>query len=114
VTTVRGDGEATLVITMAVDPRRGDAVVRVIRDEMLPWVRRLRGFRAGRWLCSEDHSSCLGVLDFECADDARAVAELLTAEVPHPARAWRLERVVVSEQVAATGRPPAIGGPGGG
>ncbi|MFC5494370.1 hypothetical protein [Nocardioides caricicola] len=101
---------ATLVLTMALDPRRGDTVVRTVRDEVLPWVRRLPGFTAGRWLRSEDHGCCLVVLDFDTTDDARAVAELLAADAGHPARAWSLEKVVLADQIAVTSRPPALGG----
>lgn len=100
----------TLVLTMVLDPRRGDTVLRAVRDEMLPWVRRLPGFSTGRWLRSEDRGCCLVVLDFDTPDAARAVAQLVATEVGHPARAWNFEKVVISEEIAVTTRPPAIGG----
>lgn len=102
---------ATLVLTMVLDPRRDDAVLRTLRDEVLPWVRRLPGFAAGRWLLSEDRSCCLVVLDFDTADDARAVARLVAEEDGDPARAWNFAKVVLADQVAVTSRPPALGSP---
>lgn len=102
---------ATLVLTMALDPRRDDAVLRTVRDEVLPWVRRRPGFAGGRWLLSEDRSCCLAVLDFDTVEHARAVAALLAEEHGDPARSWSFAAVVVADQVAVTSRPPALGSP---
>lgn len=102
---------ATLVLTMVLDPRRDDAVLRTVRDEVLPWVRRLPGFAAGRWLLSEDRGCCLVVLDFDTADDARAVGALMAEEAGDPARSWNYELVVLADQIAVTSRPPVLGAP---
>lgn len=95
---------------MVLDPRRGDSVLRAVRDEVLPWVRRLPGFTTGRWLRSEDQGCCLVVLDFETLEEARSVAAIMAAETGDPARAWNVEKVVLADQIAVTSRPPALGG----
>lgn len=102
----------TLLVTMSIDPRRADAMPSILRDDVVAWVRRQRGFCSGRWLRSEDRTACLGVLDFADADDARAVAGLLSAGSAHPARAWHIDAVVVASEIAATVRPPDLGGAG--
>jgi hypothetical protein len=102
----------TLLVTMSIDPRRADLVPSLLRDDVVAWVRRQRGFCSGRWLCSEDRTLCLGVLDFVSVDDARAVAGLLRAGPGHPARAWQLGSAVVASEIAATARPPDLRGAG--
>lgn len=99
---------ATLVLTMELDPDRVDEVDRQVRADVIPWVRRLPGFRSGRWVRSLDHGYCVVLVEFDTDEAAQEVAALAGSQHPNPARSWQFDRVLVAEEIGAVGSPPDL------
>jgi hypothetical protein len=99
---------ATLMLTMDLDPSRADEVQRQVSMNVIPLVRRLPGFRSGRWVRSLDHSYCLVLVEFDTEAEAQDVAELASAQRNNPARSWNFDRVIVTEEIGLVGSPPDL------
>jgi hypothetical protein len=99
---------ATLMLTMDLDPSRADEVQRQVSMNVIPWVRRLPGFRSGRWVRSVDCSYCLVLVEFDTEAEAEEVAELARSQRNNPARSWNFDRIVVTEEIGLVGSPPDL------
>jgi hypothetical protein len=99
---------ATLVLTMDLDPARADEARRHVRVDVIPWVRRLPGFRYGRWVHGLDHTYCLVLVEFDTEEEAQRVAEIARAEQDNPARSWNFDRVLVAAEDGPIPSPPDL------
>ncbi|RNL62128.1 hypothetical protein EFK50_09995 [Nocardioides marmoriginsengisoli] len=104
-----GEPMATLMLTMELDPARADEVLRQIRGDVIPWVRRLPGFSSGHWVRSVDKSYALVLVEFGTEAQARDVADLAAAQRSNPDRSWSFDRIVVAEELAVVESPPSFG-----
>lgn len=104
-----GEPMATLMLTMELDPARADEVLRQIRGDVIPWVRRLPGFSSGHWVRSIDQSYALVLVEFGTEAEAQDVADLAAAQRNNPARSWNFDRIVVAEELAVVESPPPFG-----
>jgi hypothetical protein len=96
----------TLLISLSLDPERVEEVVRLLRTEMAPWMRRQPGFASSHWLLADDRAHCTITAEFGSDEQARAVAEATLALPESAARSWHVERV---EAVADLGLAPRPG-----
>ncbi|MDP3893314.1 hypothetical protein, partial [Nocardioides sp.] len=97
-----------LMLTMTLDPARSEEVLRHIRVDVIPWVRRLPGFGGARWIRSLDGSYCLVLVDFAEQEQAESVAQLARAQRDNPARSWNFDRIEVAEELAVVSHPPRL------
>lgn len=94
-----------LVVSLTLDPARTDEVVRLLRQEMAPWMRRQHGFVSSHWFLADDGAHCTITVDFDDLPAARAVAEATLALPSPPARSWHVERVEVADDLGLAPRP---------
>jgi hypothetical protein len=88
----------TMIVTMTLDPTRLEEVERHLREDVVDWARSRPGFVTGRWLCSENGATGMGVVTFASADAAAAAA--IGPRSAPPREAWQIESVELFEQVA--------------
>jgi hypothetical protein len=87
----------TMIVTMTLDPTRREDVERHLREEVVAWAMSRPGFVTGRWLCSENNATGMGVVTFTTADAASAAA--IGPRTAPPGKAWTIESVEIFEQV---------------
>lgn len=95
----------TLLVSLGLDPDRTEEVVRLLRVEVAPWMRRQPGFASSHWFLSEDRTRCTITVEFDDEPRARAVADATLALPSHPARSWHVERVEVASDLGLAPRP---------
>lgn len=95
----------TLLVSLVLDPDRSEDVVRLLRSEMAPWMRRQPGFVSSHWLLAEDRAHCTITIEFGTAVEAKTVGEATRALPDIPARSWHVERVEVVDDLGLAPRP---------
>jgi hypothetical protein len=95
----------TLLISLELDPTRSDEVVRLLRDEMAPWMRRQAGYVTSHWLLADDHEHCTITVEFEDRPQADGVAEATLALASNTARSWNVGRVEIVDDLGIAPRP---------
>jgi hypothetical protein len=87
----------TMIVTMTLDPTRRADVEKHFREDVTLWAKARPGFVTGRWLCSDDGATGMGVVTFASADEARAAAVGPRSAPPGPA--WSIDSVEILEEV---------------
>lgn len=99
----------TLVATLVLTPERTDEVLARWRGEVAPWLRRLPGFVASRWLLTEARDRCVLVIDVGDDEHGSAVAaalvDALQPGVHDTARSWWCERLDLVGDLGLAARP---------
>jgi len=90
----------TMVVTMKVDPDRGEEVDRHLRDDVTAWAKRQPGFVTGQWLRLSGGDHGLGVVVFDTEEHATAAAQGPRSQPWVEGRAWNTESVSVLTQIA--------------
>jgi hypothetical protein len=63
-----------VLVTVEIDPARGDESVKLLHEFVIPSAKSLDGFERGYWLRTEDLRQGRGVIMFDTADHAKAAA----------------------------------------
>ena len=95
----------TLLVSLTLDPHRTEEVVRLLRGEMAPWMRRQPGFVSSNWYLAGDRHHCTITVEFQTQPDAERVAAATLALPGNPARSWNVERVEVVDDLGLAPRP---------
>jgi hypothetical protein len=88
-----------MLVTMTLDPARGDEVDRHFREEVAPWATRQPGFVSGQWLRLSGGAQGFGIVVFDSQQHADAAAIGPRSAPRVEGRAWNTDSVVVFDQV---------------
>lgn len=89
-----------LVVQMSTDPSRPEEVARHVREDVAEWAKRQPGFVSGRWLCSPDGRTGLGLVVFDSEDAANSAARGPRSHGRDDDRAWNVADVTVYRELA--------------
>ncbi|HYG92604.1 MAG TPA: antibiotic biosynthesis monooxygenase [Nocardioides sp.] len=95
----------TLLVSLTLDPERTDEVVRLLRGEMAPWMRRQPGFVSSHWYLAGDGGHCTITVEFDSEPAAEEVARATLALPGSRHRSWNVERVEVVDDLGLAPRP---------
>ena len=92
-------GHSVMVVSMTVDPNRGDEVDRHFRDDVRPWAQRQEGFLNAQWIRLSDGGRALGIVTFATREHAERAANGPRMQPSVEGRAWNTDSVDVYEVV---------------
>jgi len=96
---------ATMLVSLTLDPERTVEVVRLLRGEMAPWMRRQPGFVSSNWYLAGDRRHCTIRVEFDHQRHAEQVARATEGLAYNAARSWNVERVEVVDDLDLAPRP---------